>query len=177
MSFITEEFCSWVRDRREVGIALSWGCRWGENPDLAQYLTFLPVSDVGSPYRRKPGALWGDLMRHRAWGIQALPQSIEDMKTSWLNKACCDVHGSYERFGWNMSKWKIELAAEGQLVEFLGRESLTSFALWDFKGQVCHLLIKLTRASKISKYKKFCLHVWVLIIAILRGCWSKEMQW
>jgi len=31
--------------------------RWGKNPGLAQYLTFLPVSDVGSRYRRKPDAL------------------------------------------------------------------------------------------------------------------------
>lgn len=29
----------------------------GKNPGLAQYLTFLPVSDVGSRYGRKPGAL------------------------------------------------------------------------------------------------------------------------
>lgn len=28
-----------------------------KNPGLAQYLTFLPVSDIGSKYGRKPGAL------------------------------------------------------------------------------------------------------------------------
>lgn len=116
-------------------------CRWGKNLCLERYLTFLFVSDVGSRYRRKCGALWGYLLSTGFEEYKLYTRALKAMDILWLNHAYCDAHRVCEKFSCEKtSEREIKLEAEQhslKLEQFLESAPLT--ALWLLKEEVSPL--------------------------------------